>query len=80
MAENIRPTLASVTIRRLTLPDGGDGTGLGDAIAAALTGEFAVGGVGPAPGRGVAQAIAREIARHPAIRVNAAPNHDGAIV
>lgn len=63
-AERPRPALASVTIRRLVLPDGAAGHGLGEAIAAALSYELR-GGVEPGPRFGLARAIARDIATHP---------------
>jgi ribulose kinase len=68
MAERSRPALASVTIRRLVVPGAEAGPGLGDAIAAALAHELRSRS-DPAPQSGMAQAIARGIARHSEIAV-----------
>jgi hypothetical protein len=67
MAGRSHPALASVTIRRLVLPEAEAGHGLDDAIAAALAREFGAGGADASPRPGVAQAIARGIAGHPAM-------------
>ena len=61
------PCVASITIRRLVLAEGWGGPALGEAIAAALSRELGGGGSPPVPRLAVAQAIAHEIARHPAL-------------
>jgi hypothetical protein len=65
------PRVASVTIRRLVLAEERGGPALGEAIAAALSREFAGGGPPPAPEPAIAQAIARDVARHPALTLAA---------
>jgi hypothetical protein len=67
MADRSHPALASVTIRRLVLPEAEGGHGLGDAIGAALARELGAGGTDAPPRPGMAQAIARCIADHPDI-------------
>lgn len=80
MADRRRPALASITIRRLVLPETEAGHGLGDAIAAALAGELGTAGREAVPNPGVAQAIARGIAHHPeltAMRASPGGRADG---
>lgn len=77
MADRTRPHLASVTIRRLVLPAGEIGADLDSAIGAALAREFGA-LPGAAPESGLAQEIARGIARHPDLSSRVEPFVDRA--
>jgi len=78
VAHRDHPALASVTIRRLVLPERQAEPTLGAAIAAALARELGGGAAGAAKETGVAQAIARGIAGHPrfASAVSREASHD----
>jgi hypothetical protein len=66
MAGRNPPRLASVTIRRLVLPQSEAGQGMGDGIADAIAGELGCfAALGATPHVGVAEAIARGVATHP---------------
>lgn len=65
-ADPPRPHLASVSIRRLVLPEGQASPPLAESIAAALASEFA-GGPQAARTTGLAQAVAEAIAHAPAL-------------
>lgn len=67
MAARAQSHLASVTIRRLTLPEAQPAHGLGEAIAAALARDSNAADRFPAGQPAIARAIAEAIARHPLV-------------